>query len=137
VRAGEVDAMLSTDCVWRDRPLSALQAGATPVDCTMSPWNGYGYCDTTLPTPARVADLVSRMTPTEKAASLDSSNPAIPRLAAPSLHSGEGLHGVASGCAPADPASNSTGCPTSFPCPAGLGAAWDKQLWQDVGGHRP
>ena len=90
-------------------------------------------CVHTLHTQPCVADLVSRLTPEEKCSALDTSNPAIARLGIPHMPSGEGLHGVVTGCvSPAAP--NSTGCPTSFPSPIGLGATFDKDLYLAVGG---
>ena len=71
------------------------------------------YCNASLPVEVRVADLLSRMTFEEKAASLDTSNPAIERLGLASMQGGECTHGVATGCGTAAP--DSTGCPTSFP----------------------
>jgi beta-D-xylosidase 4 len=51
------------------------------------------------------------------------------------MRSGEALHGVACGCLPAAAAApGSTGCPTSFPAPAALGAAFDVGLVRDVAG---
>ena len=48
------------------------------------------------------------------------------------MPSGEALHGAATGCLPA-PAANSTGCPTSFPSPLAMAAAFDAPLWTAVG----
>ena len=117
-------------------PLSApslcVQAvNATPT-CDDAPFSGLPYCNASLPVEARVADLLARMTPQEKAAALDAGVPAIARLGVPSMHSGEALHGPATGCV-GSPAPNSTGCPTSFPCPTALGAAFDEALWLRVG----
>lgn len=91
---------------------------SSAVVCTLNSW--------------AAPDLVSRLTPEEKCSALDTSNPAIGRLGIPHLPSGEGLHGVVTGCvSPAAP--NSTGCPTSFPSPIGLGATFDKDLYRAVG----
>lgn len=112
--------------------LCAQAGGNTTPSCDMAPFSGYPYCNPALPAAARVADLVARMTDEELVGALDSGVPALPRLGVPSLHSGEALHGVVSGCVPS-PAPNSTGCPTSFPCPTALGAALDLDLWARVG----
>ena len=112
--------------------LCAQAGGNTTPSCDTAPFSGYPYCNPALPAAARVADLVARMTDEELVGALDSGVPALPRLGVPSLHSGEALHGVASACAPS-PAPNSTGCPTSFPCPTALGAALDADLWARVG----
>lgn len=114
-------------------PSLCLQAGDTKVNCSIAPFSSYLYCDPTQGLDARINDLVSRMTPQEKAAALDASSPAIPRLAVPALPSGEGLHGVACGCLPANATSGSTGCPTSFPCPMALAAAFSPAVWHSVG----
>jgi hypothetical protein len=112
--------------------LCAQAGGNTTPSCDTAPFSAYPYCNPALPAAARVADLVARLTDDELVAALDSGVPALPRLGVPSLHSGEALHGVASGCA-SSPAPNSTGCPTSFPCPTALGAALDADLWARVG----
>lgn len=113
-------------------PTLCVQAGATTASCDLPPFSTFPYCNPALPEAARLADLLSRMTPSEKTAALDSGVPAIPRLGVPSMHSGEALHGAACGCLSA-PSPNSTGCPTSFPSPIALGAAMDTELWGEVG----
>jgi hypothetical protein len=87
--------------------------------------------NSSLPAAERVQDLLSRMTYEEKAASLDTSNPAIERLGVASMQGGECTHGVAGGCGAA--AAGSTGCPTSFPSGPSLGATFDTDLWSKVG----
>lgn len=113
-------------------PNMCIQAGNTTPACSIPPFSGYEYCNSSVPVATRVADLISRMTVAEKTAALDSSIPSIPRLGVPSMASGEALHGAATGCI-SNPASGSTGCPTSFPCPMALSASFDSQLWSDVG----
>jgi beta-glucosidase-like glycosyl hydrolase len=113
-------------------PGLCIQGGATTATCDVAPFSTYPYCNASLPTPQRVADLVARMTLAEKAAALDSGVPAIPRLGVPDMHSGEALHGAVTGCL-ASPAPGSTGCPTSFPSPPALGATFDEALWLRVG----
>ena len=113
-------------------PSLCVQAvNATPT-CDDAPFNTLPYCNSSLSLEVRVADLVSRMTPQEKVGALDSGVPAIARLGVPTMHSGEALHGPATGCL-ATPAPGSTGCPTSFPCPTALGTAYDESLWLSVG----
>jgi beta-D-xylosidase 4 len=112
-------------------PTLCMQAGAAVPSCDIPPFSTYPYCNPALPIAQRVADLVGRMTTAEKSAALDSGIPALPRLGLPSMHSGEALHGAATGCFPAN--GSNTGCPTSFPCPTALGATFDSDLWQDVG----
>lgn len=72
----------------------------------------------------RAASLVSRMTPAEKIAQLQSAAPAIPRLGIPAYDWwSEGLHGFAR-----------SGEATVFPQAIGLAASWDPALLHDVGG---
>ena len=92
----------------------------------------FPYCNSTLSTSERVADLISRLTPEEKCAALDTGNPQIDRLGIPSLPGGEALHGVVSDCGEVG-GDDSTGCPSSFPAPIGLGAAFDEQLYASIG----
>jgi hypothetical protein len=113
-------------------PGLCVQAANHTPTCADPVFRPMAYCNSSLPVEARVADLVSRMRAGEKAAALDSGVPAIPRLGVPSMASGEALHGAATGCLQS-PAPNSTGCPTSFPAPVALGAAFDEALWAEVG----
>ena len=71
------------------------------------------------------------MTYAEKAASLDTSNPAIERLGVAAMLGGECTHGVACGCGAT--VNGNTGCPTSFPSGPGLGASFDTELWTQGG----
>ena len=88
--------------------------------CTLNLAGGdrldFDFCNASLPIGQRLSDLVSRMTYEEKCASLDTSNPAVPRLGLPSMSGGESTHGISSGCGkPSGP--NSTGwCPTGANC---------------------
>jgi hypothetical protein len=96
-------------------------------------------CDSTLPLAARLDDLLERMTDKEKCASLDTSNPSVPRLGLPNMRSGESTHGLNSGCGESTGSSSnasgwSTGCPTSFPAGVALGAAFDTGLYASIGG---
>lgn len=112
-----------------------VQAGGPGVSCALPPFSTYMYCNASASLDARVADLVARLTLEEKVNALDSSVPAVPRLGLPSLHSGEALHGAATGCLPPNlVAPNSTGCPTSFPAPVALGATFDVGVIRSVGG---
>lgn len=101
------------------------------VNLTGGPRLPFTMCNASASLERRVQDIVARMTPREKAASLDTSNPAVPRLGLPSLPGGEGLHGVVCGCGAA--VNGSTGCPTSFPSPIALGATFDADLYREVG----
>ncbi len=125
----------------------ALAASPAAVSATPSHYNSctqnltgvgprlaYPFCNASLGNDERLADLLSRMTLAEKAFSLDTDNPSIPRLGVPGLQSSESTHGVACGClSPHDRAAGSTGCPTSFPSGTGLGATFDRDLWRRIG----
>jgi beta-glucosidase len=79
------------------------------------------YLDPSLPPERRAADLVSRMTLEEKVLQMQSTAPAIPRLAVPAYNWwNEALHGVAQGRA------------TVFPQAIGLAATWDADLMYRV-----
>src|SRR5581483_485070 len=76
------------------------------------------FKDASLPTEARVKDLISHMTLEEKAAQLGHTAPAIPRLGIPQYNWwNEGLHGVAR-----------AEIATVFPQGIGLAASWDVPL---------
>ena len=63
---------------------------------------------------------------------LTSAGAAIPRLGVPQLGSAEDTHGIGSPChRPAAP--GSTGCPTTFPAGPNTGAAFDRELWAEIG----
>ncbi len=136
-----------------DKASGAITAGGLCVDagvargrmlapCDQPPFSSYPFCDTALPTAARVADAVSRMTLQEKIVTMtgafgspfvgcDGGGGGVPSLGVDSMpnHS-ECLHGVASGCT----AWNGTVlCPTLFPNGQLLGAAFNRTLWKRVG----
>ncbi len=74
--------------------------------------------DATQPLDARVADLISRMSLTEKVPQMRNSAPAIPRLGLPSFdYWNEALHGV-----------GRAGIATVFPQAIGMAATWDTPL---------
>jgi beta-glucosidase len=76
------------------------------------------YLNPALPIDQRVNDLVSRMTPEEKASQFSSTSPAIPRLQIPAYNWwSEALHGVAN-----------QGTATVFPQTIGLAATFDEPL---------
>jgi len=102
--------------------LATYAANGNALSCSDAPLSSLPYCNTSLPVDMRVADLLSRMSPDEKVSILDAGVPAIPRLGVPSMSSGEALHGACTGCLSPDK------CPTSFPAPIALGAAFDQQV---------
>ena len=95
------------------------------------------YCNPKLSASERVADLLPRLTQDEKINRLQWSahSPAIERLGIPAMWHQECQHGLwngagagggnPTGCMPMHPA-NSTGCPSSFPVLAALGATFNK-----------
>lgn len=117
---------------WGNDNSLCIQAGNNTPSCDMVPFNTYPYCNSSLPVEDRLDDLLKRMTLSEKIMAMDSSVPSIPRLGIGSMHSGEALHGAATGCL-SNPVPGSTGCPTSFPCPLGLSATFDTDLWANIG----
>ena len=111
---------------------SSLCIGIGYVNCTISPFNTYPYCNQQLPVDDRVDDLISRMNLYEKVSNLPSSNPGVPRLGVPPNRFGEALHGVLGGCS-AILYNNNTGCPTSFPHALLMAASFNRSLWKHVG----
>ena len=76
------------------------------------------FRDPSQPIDKRAADIVSRLTLEEKAAQMQDSAPAIPRLGIPAYNYwNEALHGVAR-----------AGEATVFPQAIGMAASWDKGL---------
>lgn len=76
-----------------------------------------------LPLQERVDDIVARLNLTEKVAQLMYPAPAIPLFGIPAYSwLNEALHGVAF-----------AGLATSFPQVIGLGASFDKELWEEIG----
>ena len=100
------------------------------ANCSVPPFNSYPYCDSTLDTDARIADLVARITPTEFASLLSNGENGISRLGVPKLTYGEALHGALTKCG--EPYLNNTGCATSFPHPLALASALNRTLWRAI-----
>ncbi len=99
---------------------SLLLAGALAA---ASPAAAQLYRDPTAPIPARVDDLVGRMTLDEKVRQLQNGAPGIPRLGIlPYDWWNEALHGVAR-----------AGEATMFPQAIGMAATWDSDLFLRVG----
>jgi beta-glucosidase len=81
------------------------------------------YADANRPVAERVDDMIGRMTLEEKAAQLQNTAPAIPRLNIPAYdYWNEALHGVAR-----------AGEATIFPQAIGMAATWDKELMKREG----
>jgi len=83
------------------------------------------------PPDARLADLISRLTPDEKIAAL-STNLVVPRLGIPGARLVEGLHGLAYG-GPSNWGSRNPMPTTIFPQAVGLGETWDVDAVRRVG----
>jgi beta-glucosidase-like glycosyl hydrolase len=114
-------------------------AESTAPPCEWSPLHGSPVCDTTRDAAARATSLAKLLTILEKATLMSTGGAGgnaghgIPRLGVPGFPTGEGLHGVATGCA-ADPSRPSTGaCPTSFPHATALAASFSREEWRGVG----
>src|SRR3954463_14662698 len=96
--------------------MAALLSAAVQIVTAQQP--STKYKDVSLSPEERAADLVSQMTLEEKAAQMQNSAPAIPRLEIPSYDWwNEALHGVAR-----------AGLATVFPQAIGLAATWDTEL---------
>jgi beta-D-xylosidase 4 len=93
------------------------QNGSYP-DCKAGPLSAFPICDQSIPTRQRAADLVSRMTTTEKITQMMHLAAAIPRLGLPNYNWwSEALHGVCT-----------TAAATSFPQVINLGATFNMPL---------
>ncbi|KAF8404563.1 hypothetical protein HHK36_009450 [Tetracentron sinense] len=93
----------------------------------------YPFCDTSLPIPQRVGDLVSRLTLEDKISQLVSTAPPIPRLGIPSYQWwSESLHGVAN-AGPGIRFNGTIRSATSFPQVILTAASFDDHLWYRIG----
>jgi len=121
---------------------AGVAQGSMLAPCDQPPFSSYPFCDTALPTSARVADAVSRMTFQEKIDTMTGAfdspfvdcrggGGGVPSLGIDGMpnHS-ECLHGVASGCTDFN---GTKLCPTLFPNGQALGAAFNRTLWKNVG----
>jgi beta-glucosidase len=80
------------------------------------------YLDPAQPQPARIDDLVARMTLEEKASMMANTTPGVPRLGIPRYNWwSEALHGVAN-----------AGYATVFPQAIGLAAMWDEPFHHEI-----
>ena len=90
------------------------------------------FCNASLPLPARVADLVARLTVDEKAGMLATASAGAPLLGVPPVQWWqESLHGVANNVGTAFDAP--TPFATSFPQPITSSAAFNRSLWRATG----
>ena len=121
---------------------AGVAAGAMLAPCDQYPYNTMGFCDTTLPTAARVADAVGRMSLQEKIDTMtghfgspfvdcNGGGGGVPSLGIEGMpNHAECLHGVAAGCAMVN---GTKICPTLFPNGQMLGAGFNRTLWKRVG----
>ncbi|THU57502.1 hypothetical protein C4D60_Mb03t04210 [Musa balbisiana] len=93
----------------------------------------YGFCQTTLPTDKRAADLISRLTLEEKIQQLGHIAPAIPRLGLPNYKWwSEALHGV-SNWGRGIRFNGTIRAATSFPQVIVSAASFNPDLWYRIG----
>ena len=86
---------------------------------------GYPFQDPGQPAEARIANILSLMTPDEKIEAL-STNSGVPRLGIPNFGSTEGIHGIVRrGDQKKGRKAITT---TQFPQPPGMGASWNPEL---------
>ena len=124
--------------VYRSTCSKSCRAPGPPpaASCWSSPAiSGEKFCDRTASPNERVADLLPRLSTPEKLARLEwgSHAPPIARLGLPAMYHMECQHGIWNGAGASAtptgclvPSGNSSGCPTSFPVLAVLGASFNK-----------
>lgn len=104
------------------------------------PFDTLPYCNASLPTVERVADLISRIWASPEAVKAipylltarNNMSSAIPSLGLPEYDWGMNAgHGVQSSCV--DDGSGTVRCPTSFPLPVNFGASWNASLVAAMG----
>lgn len=87
------------------------------------------WCDVTLPTWQRVEALLAALTLDEKISLMQDGQPAIDRLQLPFFsYNTEALHGLGAYCI-----DNYSRCPSIFPAPPALGAAFNNSLMLSIG----
>lgn len=120
---------------------AAAPAGI-PLGCRASPFTAMPFCDASLPTSARVADAVARMSLAEKLSAMtcEFGSPFVGCHGSVRIESlgvdgfpntAECLHGVSDGCL--DVGGGVTACPTLFPNAPMIGAAFNRTLFRAVG----
>ena len=110
-----------------------------PKGCRGAPCNRYPYCDAMLSAQARAEDFVSRLSLQEKADAIMWLRPQVARLGTPTLSVGEAQHGLLKPCidkqgvACNSPNTSVCRCATSFPSLVGVGAAFNRSLFEQMG----
>lgn len=117
------------------RVVAVVAAGAPPFSCGGGgPSLGLPFCNTKLPAAQRAADLVSRMTPAEKASQLGDVANGVPRLGVPSYKWwNEALHGVAISGKGIHMDRGAVRSATSFPQVLLTAASFNDNLWFRIG----
>lgn len=120
-------------------PLAAAATQYTPhgFGCLDPSQRGLPYCDPAQPLAARVADLLSRLTPAEKIGLTGSSfgdlcsvvDSGVPRLFIPNVTQLIEVTGAVSSACYVD-AAGASYCPTVFPAPLSLAASFDRRTWR-------
>ncbi|WP_199431482.1 glycoside hydrolase family 3 protein [Qaidamihabitans albus] len=114
--------------------VAPMLVGGLPATSAAEPASGFPFGDPSLPLPARVEDLLRRLTLDEKVALLHQYQPAIPRLGVPAFKTGtEALHGVAWSTDRNAAGAVVTATSTVFPQSVGLASTWDPELVERVG----
>jgi len=93
----------------------------------------FTFCNPNATLDSRLDDLLGRLSIWEKTKVLRVEGYEVPTLGLPKLGSHENTHGVKSNCGRKNSHHNNTGCATSYPSGTGLGAAFDRELWREVG----
>jgi len=108
--------------------LAAVAAAPLPnAHACLPPYDSFPFCDTSLTVQERVDWLVANLTLDEKVSLMQDGQPSIDRLGIPFWNWNlEGLHGLGSTCLEGR-------CPTIFPAPPTLGAAFNTSLMAAMG----
>ena len=110
-----------------------------PQGCLSAPCSRYPYCNKALSSQARAEDFVSRLSLQEKANSIMWIGARVARLGTPTITYGEAQHGLlkpcinARGAACTSPDTSTCRCATSFPSLVGIGAAFNRTLFKQMG----
>ena len=123
--------------------LSATPAAANILwedVCTQADTKGSVWCDVSKPHLDRAKAFVAALQPTEKVPIMTNEAQGVKRLHIPPYQWGsEGLHGPLEPCvcgpSKANGGKTKCACPTSFPAPSAMGAAFNTSLYWLVGHH--